>query len=98
MDYKPFLKRIEEAGATMDGIDVMLDCTAAIMNELNESLNPRSNVFLPCVIAALDRLKNIQLIDEDDEGKEKIQRMANSLNRMLQVAVQVERVQRRDME
>ena len=98
MDYKPFLKRIDEAGATMDGIDVMLDCTAALMNELNESLNPRVNVFLPCVIAALDRLKNIQLIDKDDEEKEKIQRMANSLNRMLQVTVQVERVQRRDME
>lgn len=98
MDYKPFLKRIDEAGATMDGIKVMVDCTAALMDELHESLNPRANVFLPCVIAALDRLKNIQLIDEDDEGKEKIQRMANSLNRMLQVTVQVERVQRRDME
>ena len=98
MDYKPFLKKIDEAGATMDGINVMLDCTAAIMNELNESLNPRANVFLPCVIAALDRLKNIHLIDEDDEEKEKIQRMANSLNSALQVTVQVERVQRRDME
>ena len=98
MDYKPFLKRIKEAGATMDGIDVMLDCTAAIMNELNESINPRVNVFLPCVIAALDRLKNIQLIDEDDEGKEEIQRMANSLNRVLQVTVRVDRMKRRDME
>ena len=98
MDYKPFLKKIDEAGATMDGINVMLDCTAAIMNELNESLNPRVNVFLPCVIAALDRLKNIHLIDEDDEEKEKIQRMANSLNSALQVTVQVDRMKRRDME
>ena len=98
MDYKPFLKKIDEAGATMDGINVMVDCTAAIMNELNESLNPRANVFLPCVIAALDRLKNIQLIDEDDEKKEKFQCMANSLNGVLQVTVQVDRVSRRDME
>ena len=57
-----------------------------------------SNVFLPCVIAALDRLKNIHLIDEDDEEKEKIQRMANSLNSALQVTVQVDRMKRRDME
>lgn len=98
MDFKPFLERIYEAGATMDGINVMLDCTAALMNELNESLNPRANVFLPCVIAALDRLKNIHLIDEDDEEKEEIQRMANSLNSALQVVAQVEHVDRRDME
>lgn len=98
MDYKPFLKRIKEAGATMDRIDVMLDCTAALMNELNESLNPRANLFLPCVIAALDRLKNIQLLDKDDEEKEKIRRMANSLNSVLQVTVQVDHMNRRDME
>ena len=55
MDYKPFLKKIDEAGATKDGINVMVDCTAALMDELNESLNPMPSVFLPCVIAALDR-------------------------------------------
>ena len=98
MDFKPFWERIEEAGATMDGIDVMLDCTAELMDELHNSLNPMPKVFLPCVIAALDRLKDIHLIDKDDEEKEKIQRMANSLNRMLQVTVQVEHVDRRDME
>lgn len=97
MDYKPFLKRIDEAGATMDGINVMVDCTAAIMNELNESINPRANVFLPCVIAALDRLKSIYLVDEDDEDKKKIQRMANSLNSAFTVLTEVEKVKREDV-
>lgn len=98
MDFKPFLKKIDEAGATMDGINVMVDCTAALMDELHESLNPMPSVFLPCVIAALDRLKSIYRVDEDDEGKKKIQRMANGLNSALQVVAQVEHVDRRDME
>lgn len=97
MDYKPFLEKIDEAGSTMYGIDVMVDCTAAIMNELNESLNPRADVFLPCVIAALDRLKNIYLIDMDDEEKEKIQRMANSLNSAFTVLAEVKKVKMEDV-
>ena len=82
----------------MDGINVMVDCTAALMDELHESLNPMPSVFLPSVIAALDRLKSIYLIDAEDEGREKIQRMANSLNSALQVTAQVEHVNRRGME
>lgn len=98
MDFKPFLERIDEARATMDGINVMVDCTAALMDELHESLNPMPSVFLPCVIAALDRIKSIYLVDKDDEGKKKMQRMANSLNSAFQVVAQVEHVDRRDME
>lgn len=98
MDFKPFLKKIDEAGATMDGINVMVDCTAALMDELHNSLNPMPRVFLPSVVAALDRLKSIYLVDEDDEGKKKIQRMANSLNSAFQVVAQVEHFDRRGME
>lgn len=98
MDFKPFLERIDEAGATNACIRVLVDCTAELMDELHNSLNPMPKVFLPSVVAALDRLKSIYLVDEDDEGKKKIQRMANSLNSALQVVAQVEHVDRRDME
>lgn len=97
MDYKPFLKKIDEAGAIVDEINVMVDCTAVLMDELHESLNPMPSVFLPCVIAALDRLKSIYLVDEDDEGKKKIQRMANSLNSAFTVLTEVETVKREDV-
>lgn len=98
MDFKPFLERIDEAGATNACIRVLVDCTAELMDELHNSLNPMPKVFLPSVVAALDRLKSIYLVDEDDEGKKKIQRMANSLNSAFQVVAQVEHVDRRDME
>lgn len=98
MDFKPFLKKIDEAGATMDGINVMVDCTAALMDELHDSLNPMPRVFLPCVIAALDCIKSIYMIDCDEDERKKLQRMENSLNSALQVVAQVEHVDRRDME
>lgn len=97
MDFKPFLKKIDEAGATMDGINVMVDCTTALMDELHESLNPMPRVFLPSVVAALDRIKSIYMIDCDEDERKKLQRMANSLNSALQVVAQVEHVDRRDM-
>ena len=98
MDYKPFLKEIDESSTTEECVRVMVDCTGALMDELHSSVGPIPSMFLPCVIAALDRLKSIYLIDEDDEEKEKFQRMANALNSGIQVIAQVERTNRRDME
>lgn len=98
MDYKPFLDKIGENSTAEECVHVMVDCTGALMDELHSSVGPIPSMFLPNVIAVLDRLKSIYLIDADDEEKEKIQRMANALNSALQVTVQVERTNRRDME
>lgn len=98
MDFKPFLERIDEAGVTNAGIRVLVDCTAELMDELHNSLNPIPEVFLPSVVAALDRIKSIYMIDCDEDEKKELQRMANSLNSALQVVAQVEHVDRRDME
>ena len=98
MDFKPFLERIDEVGATDACIRVLVDCAVELMDELHNSLNPMPKVFLPSVVAALDRIKSIYMIDCDEDERKKLQLMANGLNSALQVVAQVEHVDRRDME
>lgn len=97
MNFKPFLERIDEAGATMDGINVMVDCTAELMDELHNSLNPMPKVFLPSVVAALDRIKSIYMIDCDEDERKKLQLMANSLNSAFTVLTEVDNVKMEDV-
>lgn len=87
MDYRPYQKRILEAESWNESVRAVVDCTEELMQEVNRLIGRYPKMLQPAVIAALDRLKSVYMVDVAEEEKMELLKCSREINDNLVVSV-----------
>lgn len=96
MDYRPYQKRILEAESWNESVRAVVDCTGELMQEINRLIGRYPKMLQPAVIAALDRLKSVYMVDVAEEEKRILLKCSREINDNLVVQSVVMRHEKGD--